>query len=252
MAMDNRPMQIGFWLGLPSPEIAEIVGGTGFDFVIIDLEHGIISMETAQRMLMALAASGTVPMIRVPDPTESWIKHALDAGAHAVMVPRIDSPAAAARLAAFATYGPDGRRGWGVGVARAARWGRDSEGYLGGWRKRGGLILQIESPEGLAAAAEIAAVPGVTQLFFGPADFAASLGTGQDDPRVLAAARTVVAAARAAGREAGSVTFPGADLAVLADMGCTHALDGSDISLLVRGVDGHLAAARREAARAEG
>jgi 4-hydroxy-2-oxoheptanedioate aldolase len=245
-------MQIGFWLGLPSPEVAEIVGGAGFDFVIIDLEHGIISIETAQRMLMALAAAGTVPMIRIPEPSEAWLKHALDAGAQAVMVPRVDSPAAAAHLAALATYGPEGRRGWGVGVARAAGWGRNAEGYLGGWRSRGGLILQIESPEGLAAAPEIAAVPGVTQLFFGPADFAASLGTGRDDPRVLAAGREVARIARAAGREAGSVTFPGADFAALAEMGCTHALEGSDISLIVEGVDAHLATARREAARAQG
>ena len=228
-------LRIGFWLGLPSPEIAEIVGGAGFDFAIIDLEHGIIGIETAQRMMMALAASRTVPMVRVPDAAEGWIKRALDAGAAAVMVPRVEDAATAARLAGFATYGPEGRRGWGVGVARAAGWGRDADGYLGRWRASGGLILQIESPAGLAAAAEIAAVPGVTQLFFGPSDFAACLGTGRDDPRVPPPPARSPRVARAAGREAGCVTFPGAGFAGLAAMGFTHALDAADISLLVQG-----------------
>ncbi len=102
--------------------------------------------------------------------------------------------------------------------------------YRNGWRERGGLILQIESPEGLAAAPEIAAVPGVTQLFFGPSDFSACLGTDRGDPRIAAAAREVARIARAAGREAGTVTFPGGGFAELAAMGFTHVLDASDIA----------------------
>ncbi len=245
-------LQVGCWLGLPSPEIAEIVARTGFDFALIDLEHGTIGIETAQRMLMGFAGSATLPMIRVPEAGEGWIKRALDAGAAAVMVPRVEDAATAARLAGFATYGPEGRRGVGVATARAAGWGRDAAHYRGRWRDHGGLILQIESPAGLAAAAEITATPGVTQIFFGPSDFSACLGTGLDDPRVAAAAREVAAIARAAGREAGCVCFPGAGFADLAAMGFTHALDASDIVLLVQALDAHLAASRRELARAQG
>jgi 2-keto-3-deoxy-L-rhamnonate aldolase RhmA len=236
-----QDLRVGFWLELPSPEIAEIVAGSGFDFAMIDLEHGVIGIETAHRMLMAFAASATLPFVRVPDGSEAWIKRMLDAGAAAVMVPRVEDAETAARLAGFATYGPEGRRGWGLGVARAAGWGRDAAGYLARWRQGGGLILQIESPPGLAAARDIAAVPGVTQLFFGPSDFAACLGTTLDDPRVLAAAREVADVARAAGREAGAVTFPGVGYAELAALGFTHALEDSDVALLVRG----LAAARK-------
>jgi 2-keto-3-deoxy-L-rhamnonate aldolase RhmA len=241
----TQQLRIGVWLELPSPEIAEIAAGAGFDFAIVDLEHGIIGIETAQRMLMGFAASNTMPTLRVPDASEAWIKRALDAGAAAVMVPRVEDAETAGRLVGFATYGPEGRRGWGVSVARAAGWGRGTAGYLERWRARGGLILQIESAAGLAAAAAIAAVPGVTQLFFGPSDFSASLGCGRDDPRVMAAARAVAAAARAAGREAGCVTFPGAGFPELAAMGFTHALDAADIPLLVDGFDASLAAARR-------
>lgn len=249
--MDST-LRIGFWLGLPSPEIAEIVATAGFDFAMIDLEHGTIGIETAVRMLAAFRGTGTQPMLRAPDASEGWVKRALDAGAAAVMVPRVDDVATAARLAGFATYGPAGRRGVGIAVARAAGWGRDASGYFGRWRSGGGLILQIESPDGLAAVEEIAAVPGVTQVFFGPSDFAVALGCERDDPRVHAAARRVAAAARAAGREAGTVTMPGLGFAELAAMGYTHALDQSDIALLVTAVDGHLAAARREAGGAQG
>lgn len=250
--MAATPLNIGCWLALPSPEVAEMVAGTGFDFAIVDLEHSVIGIETASRMLMALATSPTVPMLRVPEATEGWIKRALDAGAAAVVGPRVEDAAAAARLAGFATYGPEGRRGEGTGIARAARWGRDAEGYRSSWRRRGGLILQIESPEGLAAAAEIAAVPGVTQLFFGPSDYSACLGTGLSDPRIAEAAREIARIARAAGREAGSVTFPGASFADLAAMGFTHVLGASDIGLIVPALDRHLAAARQETVHGQG
>ena len=246
------PPQLGCWLSLPSPEIAEIAAGTGFDFIIIDLEHGAIGIETALRMLMAFAASPTVPFVRIPEVSEAWIKRTLDAGAAAVMVPRVEDAATAARLAGWATYGPEGRRGEGLGAARAARWGRDAAGYRARWRARGGLILQIESPAGLDAAAEIAAVPGVTQLFFGPSDFSACLGTGRDDRRIAVAGRRVAEIARAAVREAGSTLFPGYSFADLAAMGFSHLADVGDLSLLVRALDSHLAAARKDLGRAEG
>lgn len=242
--MAHPAPRIGCWLELPSPEVAEIAAGAGFDFAIVDLEHGIIGIETAQRMLMALASSRTVPWVRVPDPSEGWVKRALDAGAATVMVPRVDDLDTARRLAAYATYGPEGRRGVGVAVARAAGWGREAGPYLARWRATGGLALQIESPAGLAIAAEMAAIPGVTNLFFGPSDYAASLGTGRDDPRVAEAGRTVAAVARAAGRDAGTVTYPGHGFAELGALGYTHVLDAADIALLVGGLDASLAAAR--------
>jgi 2-keto-3-deoxy-L-rhamnonate aldolase RhmA len=242
-----RQIRIGCWLDLPSPEVAEIVAGAGFDFALVDLEHGAIGIETAQRMLMALAASGTEPVMRVPEASEAWMKRALDMGAAAVMVPRVEDAATAARLAAFATYGPEGRRGEGLAIARASGWGRAALPYRTQWREKGGLILQIESPEGVAAAPAIAATPGVTELFFGPSDYAGSIGAAPDDPRIGEAARAVAAAARGAGRAAGSFVFAGAGFDRLAAMGFSRAAAASDIVLLVEALDAHLVAARREA-----
>jgi 2-keto-3-deoxy-L-rhamnonate aldolase RhmA len=84
-------LRIGCWLCLPSPEAAEIVAGTGFDFALVDVEHGAIGCETAHR-LMAFAASATLLFLRAPYQNEAWIKRALDAGAAAVMMPRVEDP----------------------------------------------------------------------------------------------------------------------------------------------------------------
>lgn len=248
--METPALQIGCWLNLPSPEAAEIVGAAGFDFVIIDIEHSVIGLETAARMMMALR--DTPAIVRIPEPSEGWVKRALDTGAAAVMVPRVDDLDTARRLAGFATYGPEGRRGEGAGIARAAGWGRGASAYRSGWRERGGLVLQVESPAGLAIAGEMAALPGVTQIFFGPNDFSACHGCGLDDPRTAAAAREVARAARAAGREAGCIVFPGHGLADLAALGFTHGLAVSEVSLLIAGLDAHVAAARKAVSRAEG
>jgi 2-keto-3-deoxy-L-rhamnonate aldolase RhmA len=247
------PIAIGCWLDLPSPEVAEIVATAGFDFALIDLEHGAIGIETAQRMLMALAGSGTEALLRVPEASEAWVKRALDAGAAMVMVPRVEDAATAARLAAWATYGPEGRRGEGLGLARAGGWGRQARAYRAGWVASGcGIIAQIESPAGLEAATEIAAVPGIAELFFGPADFSACLDVATSDPAVLQAARSVAGAAAAAGKRSGSFVFLGQDFASLAAMGHHRAARATDVGLLVRALDADLAAARKEISDAQG
>jgi 2-keto-3-deoxy-L-rhamnonate aldolase RhmA len=244
---------IGCWLDLPSPEVAEIVAAAGFDFALIDLEHGAIGIETAQHMLMAFNGSVTEPLLRVPEASEAWVKRALDAGAAAVMVPRVEDPVLAARLGAWATYGPEGRRGEGLGLVRAGGWGRKAGAYR--TRRKaagGGIIAQIESPAGLALAAEIAAAPGIGELFFGPADYAASLGTTTCDPAVATAAQTVAHAAAKAGKRSGSFVFPGSTFASLAAMGHHRAARASDVGLLVRALDTDLAAARQETSDAQG
>lgn len=249
---ETGAISVGCWLALPSPEIAEIAGDAGFDFVIVDLEHGAIGIETAIRMLMALSNSGTEAWVRIPEASEAWVKRALDAGAAALMVPRVESAESAARIAGWAGYGPEGRRGEGLVVARAGGYGRRAREYRTRWRASGQLVLQIESPEGLAAAPAIAAVPGVSMLFFGPSDYSASLGLAQDDPAILAAAAAIVAAARASGRDAGSVPFGPTDIAGLARLGFDHVARASEVPLLTRALDADLAAARQEVADAKG
>ena len=225
-------LQIGCWLELPSPEVAEIVAGAGFDFALIDLEHGAIGVETAQRMLMALAASATTPVVRVPEAAEAWIKRALDIGAAAVMVPRVDDAATAARARRLGDLRPGGPPRRRPRHRPRRRLGPRRRAYRVALADAGRADPADRSrPHGLAAAPAIAAIPGVTQLFFGPVGL---LRQPRHRPRRPARARRRPRGrrriARAAGREAGSVVFPGAGFAELAAMGFTHAADASDIA----------------------
>jgi len=226
----------GCWLDIPSPQVAEIVGQTGFDFVVLDLEHGPAGVETAQTQLMALG-DGLQRIVRVPEASEAWVKRVLDGGADGVMVPRVETGEMAREIVRWAFYAPKGARGDARTVVRAARWGRDAEGYKTRWNSTGFLAVQIESRIGLENIEEIAAVEGVSELFFGPADYSADAGVSIDSPETLAAATRIGEVARDYGLSAGAVTFPGGDARVLAARGFTHIAVASDVAMLAGALD---------------
>jgi 2-keto-3-deoxy-L-rhamnonate aldolase RhmA len=229
--------RFGCWLDLPSPHVAEIVAQTGFDWVLIDLEHGPIGVETASLMLMALKSTPARGIVRIPELTEGWMKRALDMGAHGVMVPNIAGAAQAEQAAQWFHYGPRGRRGEAQSIIRAADWGRSAAGYSGGVE----LIIQIEHKIALSQASEIAAIDGVHMLFLGPSDFAAACGLAKDAPEVLDAARHVAQAANAQGKRSGSVLFPGGAVETLHSAGVTDISITSDVATLVQSLDATLA-----------
>lgn len=235
--MDNR---FGCWLDLPSPHVAEIVAQTGFDWVVIDLEHGPIGIETASTMLMAIKGTGAKGIVRIPELTEGWMKRALDMGAHGVMVPNIADAQQAEQAAQWFHYGPRGKRGEAQVIIRAADWGRRADEYTGGAE----LIIQIEHQTALSQAEEIAAIDGVHMLFFGPSDFAAATGLPKDSPKVLDGAREVARAAAAHGKRSGSVMFPAGTVASLHAVGITDISIGSDVASLTTHLDAALAAVK--------
>ncbi|MEL6425658.1 MAG: aldolase/citrate lyase family protein [Pseudomonadota bacterium] len=241
--MSDDSARLGCWIDLPSPHVAEIVGGAGFDFAVLDLEHGMMSIESASLALMALKGTGTAAYVRVPEASEAWIKRALDAGAGGIMVPNVQDAEQARAIASWFHYAPRGRRGRAPDIIRATGYGRDAA-YIADWPGDHQLILQIETPEALADVAEIAAVPGVTMLFFGPTDFTAAGGYAEDAPEISDAARRIAKAAHAAGLSAGTVLFPKVSPPVLVEMGYTHVAMASDVIALRMALDGTLAATR--------
>lgn len=229
-----------FWLDLPSAMAAEIAGRAGAELCVIDTEHGQIGPETLTDMLRALDLSKTPVLVRVGDAGAGRIKHALDAGAAGIIVPYIESvDEARAAVAAFCAP-PMGKRGMATGVSRAGGYGANTD-YARTWNDTGTLVLQIETAKGLAAAAEIAALPGVDMLFFGPSDYAAdqNFDPARDSNKILAACRKMIAAAQDAGKLAGVFPWPGADPARLIGEGADLVAAGSD----VRGLAQSLAAA---------
>ena len=156
----------GSWLDLPSVQVAEIMAQTGFDFIVVDLEHGPIGIETAQAQMMAMNGTDCRSIVRVPEGTEAWVKRVLDAGADGVMVPKVETTEQAAAIVSWAYYAPKGQRGDARRVVRASGWGKDAEGYKKRWNESGIISVQIESVAGLENIEEIATVSGVTQLFY--------------------------------------------------------------------------------------
>ncbi len=228
--------EYGCWLDLPSPQVAEIMAQVGFDFIVVDLEHGPMSVETAQVQMMAIGERART-IVRVPEGSEAWIKRVLDAGAGGVMVPKVESAAQAAQIVSWAYYTPKGQRGDARRVVRASDWGRNSEAYKAQWNADGFVSVQIESVAGLENIEAIAAVEGVTQLFFGPADYSADAGVSIDSDTTLAAGAKVAAVANAHGLRSGSVLFSQVTSQALAKLGFTHISVAGDVAALSDSLD---------------
>jgi len=200
-APDRAP--VGTWLKIPAVEPVEIAASAGFDFVIVDLEHTSITLESAQRIVTVAALAGVTPLVRVPDHGPSTIQRMLDGGAHGVLVPRVDTVDAAAAVARAARFPPRGDRGAG-GTSRAGGWGlRPAADYLAFGNDHALVIPQIESERAVAAAPEILALDEVDAVFVGAADLGLSAGLPPGDPALAAMIDQVVAAAARAGKPCG-------------------------------------------------
>lgn len=233
---------LGVWLDIPSVMTADIIARTGFDFGIVDLEHGPSSYETALAQILAFDAQKRPILIRPPLAADPWIKRGLDIGAAGIIAPAVPNAEVARQVVAAVHYGPKGARGVATRMVRAAGYGAD-ESYLPTWNDRALTICQIESPAALSEAPAIAAVEGVDGLFFGPADFSAAA----DYPGAAAlgdAFRRMADAARAQGKLVCSVTFPGFDAAALKEAGADIIPVGSDVSMLRTNSEAILKAAR--------
>jgi len=210
----------GAWLQLESPMAAEIAGRLGFDWVGIDVQHGLIGYDGMLRMLQAVAVGGVPAIVRVAAADPAAIGRALDSGAAGVIVPLVESAEQAELAVAACRFPPRGRRSW--GPVRPA--------LAGGYRpadadREVACIVMVETRAGVDAVEEIAAVDGVDGVLVGPSDLALSLGGGPAatlaDPLVRPHAERVVAACAAAGVAVGAVT-PGPDhVAAYLDVGCT-------------------------------
>ncbi len=167
---------IGCFIPYPSPELAEICGYLGFDFVLLDAEHGLLTEESAYHMVVAAEVAGTVPLIRVPFNHRQVILRYLDLGAGGVMVPQVNTPEEARAVVEACRYYPEGRRG--VASVRAAQFGltRPLSEYIRAANTEVMVIVQIESLAAVERLEEYLAIPGIDVLFVGPNDLAQSMG----------------------------------------------------------------------------
>jgi 2-keto-3-deoxy-L-rhamnonate aldolase RhmA len=199
----RRPL--GTWLMSGSPMTAEAMGFCGFDFLVLDMEHVPIDLAQTVEILRAVAGTPAVPVVRLPWNDQVTVKRVLDAGAQTLMFPFVQNAEEARRAVSYTRYPPEGVRGV-AAVHRASRYGQ-AAGYL----RRAGeeicVVLQLETPQAVAAMPEIAAVPGVDALFVGPGDLSAAMGHLGDiaAEEVQDALAGAAAAARRCGKPVGIV-----------------------------------------------
>ncbi len=235
---------IGAFICLPSPESAEIFAELGYDWLIIDTEHGPYDVLTAQRMLQAVGQRCPC-VVRVPSNEDAWIKKALDIGSAGILVPLVNTAETAVRVVRACRYAPEGVRG--MGGARAHRYGIGFQDYVAQANQRIAAIVQAEHIEAVANIEAIVKVPGIDAVFVGPYDLSASMGKpGQiKDPEVQAAMGKVRQAALKAGVKLGIYCSDANSARSFLQQGYTLIGLSTDLNYLVESAAAALAAARK-------
>jgi 4-hydroxy-2-oxoheptanedioate aldolase len=197
---------LGPFVGFPSPAMVETIGWLGFDFVIIDCEHGPIDYETAEHMIRAAELSGVTPIVRIGLNEQQHIQRYMEAGAQGVLIPLVNSAADAKKVVNSVKYPPIGKRGAYSG--RSAMFGvQPLAEYVKRANEETFIGLQIETPEGIEHADEIIATEHADAIFLGPGDLSLNMGVPgqQEAPQVVETIEMLVKKILAAGKHAGTL-----------------------------------------------
>lgn len=170
-AFDAGRPAFGAWLTVPSLPVVEIAGEVGWDYVCLDMQHGLFDYADVRDALIVLRASSSDVLVRIPSIDAGLIGKILDAGAHGLVAPMVESAAQAAALVDACRYAPLGSRSYGP-IRAGRRFSTRRPQALGSVL----CIPMIESPQAIAAIPEIAQVDGISALYLGPADLALSIG----------------------------------------------------------------------------
>jgi 4-hydroxy-2-oxoheptanedioate aldolase len=235
---------LGTFMALGSTLGAEQLAQVGFDWLVIDQEHGAIDATLTQALLQAISTTDTVPLVRVPWNSGDWIKRALDAGAYGLVVPMVNDRAGAEAAVRATRYPPQGGRS--IGGSRTRLYGGPD--YVEHANDEILLIVQIEHITAVENAREILSVPGIDGYFIGPSDLCASMGLPNtwdpDFPEYWAALEKVQRVAQELGVPAGIHASPGR-VAALIEKGYRFVAVGFDISFMASAATAALQAARR-------
>jgi 4-hydroxy-2-oxoheptanedioate aldolase len=224
----------GTWLNLGSPLSAEIAGLAGFDWVLIDREHGSGDERDLSMQVLAAQCGGAASIVRVSGIDAAEIKRALDWGPAGIMVPSVDTREQAQQVLRAVRIPPLGTRG-AASSTRASRYGFGYQEYLAHGNEMLVTMLQIESATALANCEEIAAVDGADVLFVGPTDLSISLGTTDSSEEFQTAIARISIAAKGAGKAAGILARTPAQAASFRSLGYTVIAMESDRGLLAKG-----------------
>ncbi len=243
-ALANGDMQIGLWLGTAHPMLAEIAASAGYDWCLIDGEHGPNDVPTILAQLQAMSGGDASVVVRVPTGQDWLLKQVLDIGAQTVVVPMVETADQAAAMVRAVRYPPDGVRGLANSMIRASGYNAITD-YPVTANDEICLIVQVESAAAIENIDAIAAVEGVDVVFIGPSDLSADMGyTGNAGaPEVKAAIKHAVERITAAGKAAGIIG--GGDYGEMRDLGVTFLGLSADVTVIATALRG-LAKGTRE------
>jgi 4-hydroxy-2-oxoheptanedioate aldolase len=239
---------VGGWCATGQPFAAELIAQQGFDFVLLDTQHGLYAPDALLQCLVAVEGKGTAPLVRVSTGDAVEIGKVLDAGAHGVVVPMIESAADAERAVAACRYYPDGVRSFGP-LRASLRLGRDPRALAAGVV----CLVMVETARGVDHIDEIATVPGVDGVFVGPADLAITYGLPPSMAPVPGIHADALAAIQSACKRAGiGAGIPCADAAAARSRvaeGYTLVTVGSDAQWITESARTQLQAFREPPSR---
>ncbi len=219
-ALDSERGAFGPFMITSDPAFVETAGYAGFDFVLLDMEHGPGTFENLQNLIRAANVAGVCPVVRVPRGTDIWIDQALDVGAGVVMIPQIDTAEQARAAISAAKFSPRGTRGT-CRMVRSACYGAYPGAQYFSKAQETGVILQAEGKKAVENLDEILDTPGIDVLFIGPYDLSSSLGhVGEvDHPEVVACIKDIIARATAKGVKLGCFADTAGDAKKWRDLG---------------------------------
>lgn len=249
--LQEGQLVFGAWITIPHPTVAEIMALAGFDFLVIDTEHGAIEAESVQTLIQAMSATEAIPLVRLSGSQRTCANRILDTGPLGVIVPMVNSREDALAAVQAARYPPEGKRGIGLGRAH----GFDPDGRNEYLKVANSLMMvgiQIEQQEGVDRVEEIVTTPGVDLVLVGLVDLAGSLGhageTGHSE--VTKAVEKVVRSARQAGVPLGIPVGGPADLLARVKQGFQFFHLGADMVYLGQTCKNRLLSAREAIAGA--
>lgn len=232
-----RELVTGTFINLGNSMTAEMAGAAGFDWVLLDVEHGAGDQESLKHQIQAVAATPAASIVRIEHNDPPRFKRVLDLGAAGVMIPYVSSAEEAERAVASMRYPPRGIRGV-AKLSRGSSYGADFEEYYERSHELLTTVIQVETSEAVASLDEIAAVDGVDVLFVGPMDLTVNMGIREqfDHPDFLAAKKRVVEAAVAHGKAAGILCLSPEQVGPAVEDGFTFVALGSDGGLVAAGM----------------
>jgi 2-keto-3-deoxy-L-rhamnonate aldolase RhmA len=224
---------LGCFMGLQSPNVAELLGHAGYDFLVVETEHNALDSAQVEHILMAIGGTEAVPLVRIPSADPVFIQRALDIGGMGVVVPLVRTAAEAEAIVRATRLPPAGTRSW--GPLRASRYTFDNRDYMDRANDNMLVALILETREAVENLESIAAVPGVDAIFLGPADLSLAYGvdflTGPHPP-VQAAIEKMLRVCRERGVACGLGDTSVEALLAWRERGCTFLVYGPDYALL--------------------